>query len=90
MPFITPPGLSRRQFWNVGGALALAGTVALLHSARAARRLAALVDGRRSAISLAALSPAVAAAAGAGWGHVAAADAPSDAALVALAATLAH
>lgn len=69
---------------------ALRDTVALLHSARAARRFAALAGDSRAAISLVALSPAVAAAAGPGWQQVAAVDEPRDDALVALAATLAH
>lgn len=65
--------------------------VALLHSARAARRFALLVDRDRAArarIAVAALSPAVAAAAGVGWAALAVADQPADAALVACAATL--
>jgi uroporphyrinogen-III synthase len=63
----------------------LEGSVALLHSARAARRLGELLAGRgmpRSAIGIAALSPAVAAAAGAGWASVVVAAAPNDAALI--------
>ncbi|SFP86391.1 uroporphyrinogen-III synthase [Sphingomonas rubra] len=68
---------------------ALAGAVALLHSPRAARRLAALVaPSRRTAIAIAALSPAVAEAAGGGWRRVAAAPHPRDEALVALAVDL--
>lgn len=69
---------------------ALTGSVALLHSARAALRFAGLVGAGRSSICIAALSPTVAAAAGSGWDRVAAADIPADAALVALATTLAH
>jgi uroporphyrinogen-III synthase len=49
----------------------LTGSVALLHSARAARRLAALVDAAgvpRETLALAAISDAVLAAAGDGWG----------------------
>ena len=63
---------------------------ALLHSARAAVRLAALVDTRgiaRSEIAIAALSPAVSAAAGTGWANIAIASAPTDAALIAAACT---
>jgi uroporphyrinogen-III synthase len=67
----------------------LAGTVALLHSPRAARRLAAIAGDLRPAIRVAALSPAVAEAAGPGWAALAAAPAPTDATLVALARTLA-
>jgi uroporphyrinogen-III synthase len=66
------------------------GQVALLHSPRAAQRFAALsamID--RSTIRLAALSPAVAAAAGEGWAERAVAAARDDSALVALARRLA-
>lgn len=69
---------------------ALPGSVALLHSARAARRFAELVGAGRSSIRIAALSRAVAAAAGSAWESVAAAAQPTDAALVALALKLAH
>ena len=67
------------------------GHVALLHSSRAARRLAALVDRARvdrQTIGIAALSDAVAGAAGAGWAGVAIAAAPRDALLVAAAVAL--
>ncbi|GGB39399.1 hypothetical protein GCM10011380_31120 [Sphingomonas metalli] len=68
----------------------LAGSVALLHSVRAARRLAVLVPpAARAAIRLAALGPAIAAAAGDGWAQVAASPHLDDAALVALALHLA-
>lgn len=63
---------------------ALAGTVALLHSARAGRRLAALLDGiglDRSTLRIAAFSAPIAAAAGGGWREVAVAATPDDAAL---------
>jgi uroporphyrinogen-III synthase len=68
----------------------LNGATALLHSARAAARLGALVDTHaiaRSTIAIAALSPAVAAAAGTGWARVAIAAAPTDAALIEAACT---
>ncbi|WP_298675066.1 uroporphyrinogen-III synthase [uncultured Sphingomonas sp.] len=75
------------------GALAAAsGQVVLLHSPRAARRFAALVDRdgvARDTIRLAALSEAVACAAGRGWGETLIAPRPDDALLVALAAKLA-
>uniref|UniRef100_UPI0035C9C970 uroporphyrinogen-III synthase n=1 Tax=uncultured Sphingomonas sp. TaxID=158754 RepID=UPI0035C9C970 len=64
----------------------LAGTIALLHSARAARRLDALLAAAgidRSGIALAAFSDAIAAAAGRGWAGVATAASPDDAALFA-------
>jgi uroporphyrinogen-III synthase len=73
----------------VDGSL-FAGSVALVHSARAAARLAAIVEGEaRESIVIAALSPAVAAAAGDGWRAVEASDMPRDEALVALAVRLA-
>ncbi|THD36024.1 MAG: uroporphyrinogen-III synthase [Sphingomonas sp.] len=67
----------------------LAGAVALLHSARAAERLGELAAHRRATIRLATISRAVAEAAGPGWARVAAASAPDDDALVALARRLA-
>ena len=69
----------------------LTGATVLLHSPRAARRLGALVDAgglSRASIALAALSVAVARAAGDGWAAVAIAPRPDDAALIAAAATL--
>lgn len=62
-----------------------AGWTALLHSPRAARRFAELIDRNatpRAAVAVAALSPAVLAAAGAGWSRAVAADRPTDAALL--------
>ncbi len=61
--------------------------VAMLHSARAARRLAALVPDRAN-IAIVAISADVAAAAGESWGSVAVAAHPSDAEMVAIAAKL--
>lgn len=64
---------------------ALGGTTALLHSTRAAAQLAMLVDQHgvdRATVALAAISPAVAHAAGTGWQHVTIAAQPSDAALI--------
>lgn len=66
------------------------GQVALLHSPRTARRLdtlAGTID--RGTVRLAALSPAVAAAAGKGWAEIAVAATRDDAALIALARRLA-
>lgn len=63
--------------------------VVLLHSVRAASRLDALADINRATVRLAAISDAVAEAAGENWGQCAIAAAPDDAALVALAARLA-
>ncbi len=69
---------------------ALNGTVTMLHSARAAQRLAELVAPvDRAAIRLAAIAPAVAGAAGHGWARVESAPHPRDLALVALATALA-
>lgn len=65
---------------------AVRGTTALLHSPRAAQRLAALLDRARISradIALAAFSPAVAAAAGSGWASLVIASTPADAALFA-------
>lgn len=69
----------------------LAGAVALLHSARAARRLAELVDSAgmaRDALALVAISPAVAEATGTGWRAVATAAVPRDDAMIAAACAL--
>lgn len=66
---------------------AWAGGGVLVHSARAARRLAEVSGAaERAAVALFALSPAVLAAAGGGWRDGAAADRPDDAALCRLAA----
>lgn len=68
------------------------GQVALLHSPRAARHFAALVDRDgvpRDTIRVAALSEAVARAAGDGWGMIRVLPRPDDALLVELAAKLA-
>lgn len=67
---------------------ALRGSIALVHSPRAARALAALVDDRAD-ITIAAISAAAAQAAGTGWSAIGVADRPTDAALIALASALA-
>ena len=65
------------------------GGVALLHSPRAASRLAELIEpADRSSIAVAAISAAAAAAAGPGWRSVETSQLPSDEALLALAARL--
>jgi uroporphyrinogen-III synthase len=61
--------------------------VALIHSPRAARRFAELVQARDST-AIAAISQAAAEAAGTGWKAIKAADRPTDEALLALAASL--
>ena len=66
---------------------ALAGSVALIHSPRAGRRLAELAMDRGTT-AIVAISEAAAVAAGAGWDRVAVADQPTDQALLALAARL--
>jgi uroporphyrinogen-III synthase len=69
------------------------GGVVLLHSAVAARHLAAECDRLgipRAAIALAALGPRIAAAAGEGWRELRAAAAPRDATLLALARDMCH
>lgn len=69
----------------------IAGATAAVHSPRAAKRLAALVDAAgvdRATVRIAAISPAAAAAAGEGWEQCEAATRPDDAALLAVAARL--
>lgn len=63
------------------------GNVALIHSSRAGRRFAELVDDRAT-VSIAAISDAAAEAAGAGWDSVEVAEAANEEALLALAAQL--
>lgn len=70
----------------------LAGSVALLHSARAARRLAALLDRggpARDSVALVALSDTVATAAGTGWEGVHVVPATDPAAMIDAAIALA-
>ena len=66
---------------------ALTGGVAMVHSPRAGRRLAELVEARGD-IGIAAISAAAAAACGGGWREVTEISKPDDGALLALAATL--
>lgn len=68
---------------------ALDGAVALVHSARAAARLAELAGAVRPGIALVAISPAAAMAAGEGWRSVSVAQRPDDAAMLAAAFALA-
>lgn len=70
-------------------AAAAAGQIVLLHSVRAAQRVAALLE-RREAVSIVALSEAVRDAAGPGWKIACAAAVPTDAALCALALAVAR
>lgn len=80
-----------RAIDQVEGAEWLPGSVALVHSPRAGRRLGELADTvglNRSAIAVAAISPAAAAGAGSGWAAIAAANCPADEALLVLAAEL--
>lgn len=62
--------------------LTTAPAILFAHSARGAARIAALVGGRRGHLSLVAISPAAAAAAGEGWAAVTVTDRPDDAAMV--------
>lgn len=62
--------------------------IALVHSARAAIRLATLAGNQRSAIHIVAISAAVARAAGSGWRSITAAPAPDDQAMIAMAVRL--
>ncbi len=64
--------------------------ILLAHSARAAARIAALAGPDRAHLSLVAISPAVAAAAGEGWRTAVAAARPDDAAMLAQARALWH
>lgn len=67
------------------------GSIALIHSARAGARFAALVDEAgidRGSIAIAAISPAAAGAVGGGWQTVKVAENPGDDPLLALAAEL--
>ncbi len=70
--------------------LIAAPAVLLAHSARAARRISDLVGAARAHLSLVAISPAVAAAAGAGWRDLAIAGQPDDVAILAQARALWH
>lgn len=65
----------------------IGGAVALIHSPRAGRRFAELVE-RRGSIAIAAVSSAALEQVGGGWETAEAADAPTDDALLALAARL--
>lgn len=74
---------------DVPGLEDLSGQVAVLHSPRAARRLAKLLDPSvRSTVRIAAISEPTAQAAGKGWQDVRIAAAPNDTELLALAARL--
>ncbi|MBJ7437915.1 MAG: uroporphyrinogen-III synthase [Sphingopyxis sp.] len=64
--------------------------VLLAHSVRAAQRISDLIGPIRAHLTLVAISPAVAAAAGGGWAERAAATQPTDAAMLALAHALCH
>ncbi|WP_271299931.1 uroporphyrinogen-III synthase [Sphingomonas sp. CV7422] len=62
--------------------------VVLLHSVRAARRVADLLADRRARSAIAALSPAVCAAAGTGWAAAATAASPDDTSVCTLALSM--
>ncbi|MGA1807467.1 MULTISPECIES: uroporphyrinogen-III synthase [Sphingobium] len=69
--------------------LELSGGVLLVHSAAAGGRLAEiLAENQRATCEVVAISPAALAACGSGWGSAQAADAPNDAAVLALARRL--
>ncbi len=70
--------------------LVAAPAVLLAHSARAAARIAALTEGRRSHLALVAIGPAAATAAGEGWKECTVALRPDDAAMLAEAHALCH
>ncbi|MEO6092835.1 MAG: uroporphyrinogen-III synthase, partial [Novosphingobium sp.] len=98
VPLVAPPGVTIDEqivyaseplpYPEPLAALLREPAVALLHSAEAARRFAQLCDHHaipRARLVLAAIGPRVASAAGSGWGRLAVATAPNDAALLALA-----
>lgn len=70
--------------------LIAAPAVVLAHSARAAARISELAGAAREHLSLVAISPAVAAAAGDGWQNLAIAGQPDDVAILAQARALWH
>ena len=84
---ITPVIVYRSTARDKVDLAAAAGSVALVHSPRAARRLGELVRNKES-VAIAAISTAAADAAGFGWASVEAADRPTDEALLALAVRL--
>ena len=84
---ITPVVVYRSRPIELPDLSAATGSIALIHSPRAARRFAELVGDRRG-IVIAAISRAAAEAAGDGWASVEIAAKPSDEALLALAARL--
>ncbi|MEG3181706.1 uroporphyrinogen-III synthase [Sphingomonas sp. LT1P40] len=83
---------SDAQTITAADATLLHDSVALVHSSRAARQLAAELDRHaipRGTVRIAAISPKVVEAAGSGWGAIAAAATPDDDALIAAAHRLA-
>jgi uroporphyrinogen-III synthase len=84
---ITPLAVYQSKERPLVDVSAAQGAIVLFHSPRAARRFAELA-GERESISIAAISPAAADAAGTGWGCVEIAEHPNDHALLALAARL--
>lgn len=78
--------------WTPEQAAHLPGSVALVHSARATRQLAAQLDAHaipRASVCIAAISARAADADGRGWGRVAIAAQPNDTALIDVARRLA-
>ena len=84
---ITAISVYRAKPVEVDGLPLSEGSVVLVHSPRAGRRLSQLVEDRAS-MAIAAISSAAAEAVGDGWERVEIADAPTDEALLALAARL--
>lgn len=87
LPCVTAITVYRALALDLLGAATIEGTVAMVHSPAAGARLAACDCDRRE-VRVAAISPAAAAACGAGWDRVEAAETPTDAALLSLAAQL--
>jgi uroporphyrinogen-III synthase len=84
---ITPIVVYRARQLERPGISKAEGNVVLIHSPRAGRRFAELVEVRGS-IAITAISSAAAQAVGAGWKTIVTADRPDDEALLALAARL--
>ena len=84
---ITPVVVYRSKTAEAPDLSAAVGSIALIHSPRAARRFSELVDDK-APLTIAAISDAAAKAAGEGWKQVSVAGRPSDEALLALALSL--
>lgn len=84
---ITSVIVYRMELLGLPAPATIEGTVTLVHSPAAGRRLAGIAADRR-AIRIAAISPAAVSACGSGWDRCEAVEQPNDAALLSLAAKL--